>query len=585
MRVFTRRIAGLLTLILLAGAMDLARAATPPAARVEYEIRHNGEAAPDEGLIQVDCDARGARVLQLPRGEWIPGAPRETGYQDFAAGRTLQLLVDREGRRCHTLAEFAALPALEATDETLEILGLPCRKWTATLYSNHIELWSSTAAGLRGGPRLSLLDPDGLVLRILVNGELEFVATGLEALPRPTDLWPTDPGEAVDAAEYRARVTAGWVTTLPVFRREQVCFNPAAVDTSAMRLALRAARDADSSAVLRFGAGTLLLRKLTLPRLAPGQLFAELVERSRGDAYDRTGSLFLLSEERGGSLLDALERGIGALPRLATRDGRDYRGLTATPDYLPPLELLRFITPFGVGHYNEQVKVKGEVWADSVIYRMELSDLLPVLAGPVWIGAFVGNYDTGGHELSLTLRHHPGERTVQPAPATDTWCQPLFNTLNVLEMAGQEYGRLFEQDTLRVDFELPAELTELRLRYTSTGHGGWGGGDEFNPKPNRILLDGRELATVTPWRSDCAGLRSLNPASGNFWNGVSSSDLSRSGWCPGAVAEPVTIQLPELAPGPHRLEVAIPQGAPEGGSFSAWNVSGTLLGSRPTTRH
>jgi hypothetical protein len=38
------------------------------------------------------------------------------------------------------------------------------------------------------------------------------------------------------------------------------------------------------------------------------------------------------------------------------------------------------------------------------------------------------------------------------------------------------------------------------------------------------------------------------------------------------------IPLPDLPPGRHRLQVAIPLGEPEGESFSAWNVSGVLLG-------
>ena len=70
----------------------------------------------------------------------------------------------------------------------------------------------------------------------------------------------------------------------------------------------------------------------------------------------------------------------------------------------------------------------------------------------------------------------------------------------------------------------------------------------------------------------------LNPVSGNFWNGISSSDYSRSGWCPGTATNPVYIDLHDLAPGRHTVTVAIPQGENEGGSFSHWMVSGVLLG-------
>ncbi|HWV66578.1 peptide-N-glycosidase F-related protein, partial [Chitinophaga sp.] len=82
------------------------------------------------------------------------------------------------------------------------------------------------------------------------------------------------------------------------------------------------------------------------------------------------------------------------------------------------------------------------------------------------------------------------------------------------------------------------------------------------------------------WRTDCATYRLSNPASGNFGNGLSSSDLSRSNWCPGTLTSPVFISLQDIAPGQHTIQVAIPQGKPEGSSQSFWNVSGTLIGEK-----
>jgi hypothetical protein len=180
--------------------------------------------------------------------------------------------------------------------------------------------------------------------------------------------------------------------------------------------------------------------------------------------------------------------------------------------------------------------------------------------------------------VSLTLRFHANQREEATRARARAWLLPLCNTVNVLEMAGQEYGRIFERDTLTVEFELPPGVENLRLRYLTTGHGGWENGDEFTPRVNTILVDGRVVANPVPWRSDCASFREDNPASGNAFNGLSSSDYSRSGWCPGATVNPIVIPLPELAPGKHRFSVAIPAGAPEGGSFSAWNVSAVLTG-------
>lgn len=44
------------------------------------------------------------------------------------------------------------------------------------------------------------------------------------------------------------------------------------------------------------------------------------------------------------------------------------------------------------------------------------------------------------------------------------------------------------------------------------------------------------------------------------------------------VTNPVLIDLGDLYAGKHTLRVQITHGLPEGSSFSAWNVSGILLG-------
>ena len=145
-------------------------------------------------------------------------------------------------------------------------------------------------------------------------------------------------------------------------------------------------------------------------------------------------------------------------------------------------------------------------------------------------------------------------------------------------MVGQNYGKLFGTDSLTVTFTIPNIADQARLRYISTGHGGWGEGDEFVPKQNTILIDGKVAFTHTPWRQDCGCYRDLNPVSGNFWNGLSSSDFSRSGWCPGTATQPVYFNLSSWADGKeHTLTVAIPQGKPVEGMFSHWAVSGALI--------
>ena len=145
-------------------------------------------------------------------------------------------------------------------------------------------------------------------------------------------------------------------------------------------------------------------------------------------------------------------------------------------------------------------------------------------------------------------------------------------------MAGQDYATMFDVDKgLEVTFTLKQDCENVQLRYITTGHGGWGNGDEFVPKVNTIFLDDKKVFQFTPWRTDCGSYRLYNPASGNFANGLSSSDLSRSNWCPGTLTNPNYIDLGNLKAGTHTMRIHIPQGKPEGTSFSAWNVSGVLI--------
>jgi hypothetical protein len=193
----------------------------------------------------------------------------------------------------------------------------------------------------------------------------------------------------------------------------------------------------------------------------------------------------------------------------------------------------------------------------------------------LWVGAFIGNYDKGGHKVSLEITIHKSDQNIHK----NNTVIPLFNSLNIMEMAGQDYSTMFSQDKgLFVEFTLKKELKNTQLRYITTGHGGWENGDEFVPKANSIFLDGKIAFSFVPWRSDCGSYRLYNPASGNFGDGLSSSDLSRSNWCPGTVTNPNFIPLGDLKAGKHTIQIKIPQGPTEGTSFNSWNVSGVLLG-------
>ncbi len=327
--------------------------------------------------------------------------------------------------------------------------------------------------------------------------------------------------------------------------------------------------------VLHFAGGTLILKRVSLPHLPHHyQHFVEIHQQSNGDAYDRTGSLFIVTP----GFFEGINQHPDSLPTFVGRDGQRYQGMISQTGYDAPLELVRFFTPFGVGHFNERMKGYGIDWRGETYYRQEITDLYH-FDGDVVIGAWIGNYDGGGHIVTVDIKSYPNDYTI-PEDNTEVsgLALPCFNTCNVLEMAGQNYGKLFATDSLTVIFKLYPETKSAKLRYISTGHGGWGEGDEFVPKQNTILIDGNPAFTHTPWRQDCGCYRDLNPVSGNFWNGLSSSDFSRSGWCPGTATQPVYFDMTPWADGKeHILTVAIPQGKPVEGMFSHWAVSGVLI--------
>ncbi len=448
----------------------------------------------------------------------------------------------------------------EFLSERKKILGYSCKKAKTIINSNTIELWYTTELPIKGAP--SILGQNlGLVLETNRNGNFVVTATKVEKIKK-SPIVEEKTEKILDLLTYKDELWKSRFTTIPLFKEEVINFS----DTSK-----------SNDSIMRFANGTIILRKVSIPAIAKGsQVFIDVAEQSNGDAYDRTGSVFLIPMQGKNTFLNGLQNGVKSLPIYDNGNGKNYQGITATENYTPILELMRFFTPFGIKQYNT-ITLKDKIWEEKVNYRQDISELTAALSGQeVYIGTFIGNYDKGGHRVDVNLTIHPEEEVVIAKP---TVVIPLFNTTNIMEMAGQEYGTLFNSDKgLLVTFTLDSDLKNARLRYITTGHGGWENGDEFVPKRNSIYIDEKEIFHFTPWREDCGAFRLYNPASGNFPNGLSSSDYSRSNWCPGTSTNPIYVEIGDLKAGTHTIQVKIPQGANEGTSFSSWNVSGVLLG-------
>ncbi len=505
-------------------------------------------------------------VTQQPEGELIPGYCQTVTEVDYAQDSiTVNAYYDDS---IYFYRTGFSRSDLEWKKEN--------GKWKTSVNSNTLEFEMDEKAPVNVNPLPHYGLNKGVLRSFIRNGQKRLVLAKAEKINwgicRPSSI--ILPSRRVSPRELDRIMKERLVVTTRIFDHEQICWGKANAHIDGGLQAV------PSDTVLHYAGGTLILKRVELPHLPHHyQHFVELHQQSNGDAYDRTGSLFIVTP----GFFEGINNHPDSLPVFTGRDGQRYQGMMDTGSYQPPIELVRFFTPFGVGHFNERMAGYGIDWRDETFYRQEITDLYYRCMDDqsVCIGIWIGNYDAGGHRVTVDIKSYPndyvweepGEESEFPGEVVS-----LFNTCNVLEMAGQNYGKLFATDSLTVTFRLEDIGQSAELRYISTGHGGWGEGDEFVPKTNTILIDGKPVFTHTPWRQDCGCYRDLNPVSGNFWNGLSSSDFSRSGWCPGTATQPVYFDLSPWADGKeHTLTVAIPQGKPVEGMFSHWAVSGVLI--------
>lgn len=544
------------------------------AIEVTYQSSYKGNVRPGKMLMRVNGDqvALESVVERRPDAETRPVDPErpvmkqpiQKSYMDYGQNKSFRVAELPDGRFISTAVPFTVGKTTPTQDFKEELgeetyLGLKCKKVRSIVNSNTIDIWYTQELNFKGTPQYNVGVPDGLVLRVVRNGDTVQEAVDINPMKPEGSLLPTTWGEDMDSYEYQYEINHANELVYTIFDQQTIAFNGAKLPDNLK-----------DSEMYQAGGGTIILKKVKLPNYVKDRdCFVEVIQYSDGDAYDRTGSVFVVPTDKKQSFLDAM-RDLNSVSSFKANDGIEYHGLVSTPEYNVPLELMRFFTGFGVRKYNHN-KVRGQEWVDSVVYKTNVTPLIDNLKDEVWIGAYIGNWDAKGHKVSLKLHYYPeGENPVHKT-------MPLFNTVNYLEQAGQPYPTFMLNDDLKVKFTLKEPVKQAALLYTTTGHGGWGNGDEFNQKINTILLDGKNVISFIPWRDDCATYRNWNPCSGNFSNGESSSDLSRSNWCPATVTNPDYIFLGDLEPGEHTITVQIPQGAPEGGSNSYWCLSGTLI--------
>ena len=511
-----------------------------PQMRIIYGIRQDGKDSKSDSIV-VYISKESMRITR-------PVLVKEKQYVDFVNKQTVQTLSNSENST-YVFRKNYSETSQEIVHEYPEILGYHCMKSVLNIRSNKIEVYYTDEPGYKGAPMLYLAEVPGLILKVVRNGNYEIYAKQIDVSDDYETLSKLPSQNLTEISEpvFQQKLIESRYNTYEIFSNENLKFG----DDLSFNL---------NNEIIRASKGTIVLKKLKLPETNKNTIvIAELSVRSNGDAYDRTGSVFAIPVTEKTNLLKAFENGAGVL--------KDYdNGLVNNAKYEPPLELMRFITSFGTGYFGKDLNISGLNWKDSIVYRLDVSDIIKGYSGKnVYIGTFIGNWDKGGHIISLRLKYFD-----EPEYESSVkWVMPLFNTLSYLEMDGQGFPNLFKSDTLEVKATIPDGIKNLKLKFFTTGHGD----DEFIPRLHKITVDGKEVFNLIPWRTDCASYRDNNPASGNFPNGMSSSDYSRSNWCPGMVVTPFEIKLNDIKTGEHTFKVII-----ESGDNSYWNVSGSLIG-------
>lgn len=379
-------------------------------------------------------------------------------------------------------------------------------------------------------------------------------------------------------------------TLINIFDSTNVCFNPG-------KYANYNETDADGLTFLING--RIVLKKIRIPDYKRDvKLTASVTLSSNGDRWDKTGSLFVIPKETAINLI-SLAKGEKKYPAIDEARYEKLVGIVSDKDYVPNIELMRFMTPFGVGYYSNMndslTRVRKPVyidrWAKEVAWEEDITNLYPALQGEVYVGVFIDTWTEQGYMVSANL--HVEESRIECNRMPKRHVLPLVNTVYYM---GQEYPDIFARQDLTVDFDMPKNAKNVKLNYIVTGHGGHSGGDEFTQRRNIVSIDGKPVLDFIPWREDCHTVRRYNPSTG-VWlikrqasylgeNGYStkdieeplgSSDLSRSNWCPGTDVPPRVVSAGDIDAGKHMLTISIPEAAPADGSkLNHWLVSAYL---------
>jgi len=295
------------------------------------------------------------------------------------------------------ITKFDELPEPNFNTMPDTILGYLCQYASYSYFSNSIEVWYTEETHAKGSPYSKFVpNTNALVLRVIINGNRIIIANSINIIDEVKKAYKADEAKKVSKSGFEEIKINSRFTRLPIFEDEVINFNP---DIKPMQGELQ------NGQTYHFSKGSVIMKKISLSenQKNSGHIFVKLNCRSNGDAYDRTGSVFFVLENESKSILNAYQNGLDILPVYFDNEGESYQGIIRTGNYETPIEIMRFFTSFGAGHFNEKREIRNYNWESDVIYKQEVTSLFPSDQQEIWVGVFIGNYDNTLITLTLII--------------------------------------------------------------------------------------------------------------------------------------------------------------------------------------
>ena len=266
-------------------------------------------------------------------------------YIDFKLKENISTIF-YENKTYKTVTSFNDLPKPKFENKNEVILGYNCQYASYMYFSNKVEVWYTEETEVKGSPYSKFMPKNkALVLKIVINNNRKIIAKSIEKLNEFDSLkLISKDAVSVTKAEFEELKINSRFTKISVFENEIINFDPS--------IPIPKEKDLTANKTYRFSKGSVIMKKVKLSQEIRNseQIFVKLNCKSNGDAYDRTGSVFIVTENNDLSVLNAYLDSLNVLPIYTDNIGNKYQGIIKENNYQPPIEIMRFFTSFGANH-------------------------------------------------------------------------------------------------------------------------------------------------------------------------------------------------------------------------------------------